>query len=121
MRGLRLLEAERARSLRQAETGAERQLWRRLRSRGLNGFKFVRQEAIGPYFVDFVCREEKFVVEVDGATHSSDEETARDERRTSFLLSRGYRLTRVANDEVYRNMNGVLETILAAIERRSTL
>ena len=118
MRGLRIFEADRARGLRRAQTDAERQLWSRLRNRGLGGFKFVRQEPIGPYFADFVCREEMLVVEVDGATHSTDEETAYDDRRTSYLSAVGYRTVRVTNDEVYRNLEGVLDTILAAIERR---
>jgi hypothetical protein len=52
MRGLRLDEARRARDLRRCQTEAECELWRRLRSRLLCGFKFVRQEPIGPYFVD---------------------------------------------------------------------
>ncbi|HEY1943616.1 MAG TPA: DUF559 domain-containing protein [Roseiarcus sp.] len=121
MRGLRIFETNRARNLRREQTDAEGQLWRRLRGRGLSGFKFVRQEPIGPYVVDFVCREEMFIVEVDGATHSTDDEIRRDERRAHFLLSHGYRIVRVVNDEVYRNMDGVLETILAAMERRSSL
>jgi very-short-patch-repair endonuclease len=66
MRGLRTFETKGARCLRRAETEAERQLRRRLRARSLNGFKFMRQEPIGPYFADFVCREERLVVEVDG-------------------------------------------------------
>jgi len=121
MRGLRTFETNRARNLRRAQTEAERQLWLRLRSRGLNGFKFVRQEPIGPYFADFACREEMLVVEVDGATHSSELEIAHDERRANSLSLHGYRIVRVGNDEVYRNMDGVLETILAALQRRSTL
>jgi len=40
----------------------------------------VRQMPVDPYFVDFVCRERKVVVEVDGGTHSTDEEVARDQR-----------------------------------------
>ncbi len=92
-----------------------------MRGRGLNGFKFVRQEPIGPYFVDFVCREAKLVVEVDGATHSTDDEIRGDERRAAFLRAQGYRITRVGNDDVYRNLDGVLETIPAAIEGRSGL
>lgn len=121
MRGLRLHETNRARSLRRAQTEAERLLWRHLRARGLNGFKFVRQEPIGPYFADFVCREAKLVVEVDGATHSTDDEIRGDERRAAFLRAQGYRIARFANEEVYRNLDGVLETTLAAIEGRSTL
>lgn len=121
MRGLRLHERRRARGLRQDQTEAERQLWRRLRNRTLGGFKFVRQEPIGPYFADFVCREEKVVMEVDGATHSTDEERCRDAAREQFLRDRGYRVARFHNDEVYRNVEGVLDMILSALERRQSL
>jgi very-short-patch-repair endonuclease len=121
MRGLRLHEARRARELRQGQTEAEHELWRRLRNRLLGGFKFVRQEPIGPYFADFVCREEKLVVEVDGATHSTDDERRQDQTREQFLHDQGYRVARFGNDEVYRNIEGVLDTILAALERRQTL
>jgi very-short-patch-repair endonuclease len=121
MRGLRLHEMRRARDLRQNQTEAEGLLWRRLRSRLLGRFKFVRQEPIGPYFADFVCREQRLVVEVDGATHSTDDERRRDVTREAFLRDQGYPVARFHNDEVYRNIAGVLETILAALERRSTL
>jgi very-short-patch-repair endonuclease len=115
MRGLRIHETNRARQLRRTQTEAERRLWRRLRARGLSGLKFVRQEPIGPYFADFLCREIGLVVEVDGATHTTEDELRHDERRENFLRARGYRVVRVVNDDVYRNLNGVVETILAAI------
>ena len=121
MRGLRLHETRRARDLRQNQTEAERLLWRRLRGRALGGFKFPRQEPIGPYFADLVCRDERLIVEIDGATHSTDEECRRDALRATFLAERGYRIARFVNHEVYGNIEGVLETILAALERRSTL
>ena len=60
--------------LARSQTHAEASLWRALRGRGLDGLKFVRQEPIGPYFADFVCRDKRLVVEIDGATHSTDEE-----------------------------------------------
>jgi very-short-patch-repair endonuclease len=78
MRGIRLLETRRARSLRRDAIGAERILWQHLKGRSPSGFKFVRQMPIGPYIADFVCREAKLVVEIDGATHSSAEEIAND-------------------------------------------
>jgi very-short-patch-repair endonuclease len=78
MRGIHLHERRRSRELRASQTSAEQRLWAALRSRRLSGFKFVRQEPIGPYFADFVCREKKLVVEVDGATHSTGEERERD-------------------------------------------
>jgi very-short-patch-repair endonuclease len=117
LRGLSISETRRARGLRREQTAAEARLWSRLRNRRLAGFKFVRQEPIGPYFADFVCREALLVVEVDGATHSTDEELSYDARRTRFLETRGYAVLRVLNTEVYAQLDGVLETILAALQR----
>ncbi len=121
MRGLRIVEARRSRALRETQTRAEAILWRALRGRALGGFKFVRQEPIGPYFGDFVCRAEKLVIEVDGATHSTDEELQRDGRRTESLRSLGYEVLRFTNDDVYRNIDGVLATIVAALDGRKTI
>ena len=120
MRGLRIPETRRARALRAAQPSAEAKLWSRLRARRLNGFKFVRQEPIGPYFADFCCREQMLIVEVDGATHSKDEEIARDARRETLLRAHGYRILRVLNADVYDNLDSVLETIRATLERRDT-
>ena len=95
MRGLRIVETRRARELREGQTPAEALLWRALRGRALAGFKFVRQEPIGPYFADLACRAERLVVEIDGATHSTDEELQRDRRRTEGLRSHGYEVLTV--------------------------
>ena len=115
MRGSRILETRRARALRGRQTNAETLLWNKLRGRSLAGFKFVRQEPIGPYFADFVCRERKLVIEIDGATHSTDRELRYDSRRSEALRESGYEIVRVLNDDVYRNLDGVLETILARL------
>jgi very-short-patch-repair endonuclease len=103
---------DRARELRKAETVAEIRLWEALRGRRLSGLKFVRQLPIGPFVADFVCRERKLVVEVDGATHSSDDELAYDARRTEFLEGEGYKVLRVWNLDVFENLDGVCEMIL---------
>lgn len=121
MRGLRIPEVRRARQLRRSETPAETKLWARLRSRRLSGFKFVRQAPIGPYFADFLCREENLVVEVDGATHGTPEEIAADARRSAHLAKADYRVLRVTNTDVFENTEAVLETILAVLERRKAL
>jgi very-short-patch-repair endonuclease len=57
----------------------------------------------------------------DGATHSTDDERRRDEKREQVLRDRGYQVARFGNDDVYRNIEGVLDTIQAALERRQTL
>jgi very-short-patch-repair endonuclease len=120
VRGLRISEVRRARGLRREQTEAERRLWRKLRDRRLGGFKFVRQEPIGPFVADFVCRERALILEVDGATHSTDKEVASDAWRTAFLEREGYRVLRATNAEVYENLDGVLETILAALSASGT-
>ncbi len=116
MRGSRIFEARRARQLRRDQPAAEQKLWAKLRGRQILGRKFVRQEPIGPYFVDFVCREARLIVEVDGATHSTPSEVAHDRHREMALREAGYRIVRVTNDEVFRNLAGVCETILMALQ-----
>ena len=61
-----------ARKLRRGQTSAEQRLWRAIRNRQLDGLKFVRQVAIGPYVADFACRRGRIVIELDGATHSTE-------------------------------------------------
>jgi very-short-patch-repair endonuclease len=121
MRGLRILETRRARKLRASSTSAEAWLWSKLRNRQLNGFKFSRQVAIGPFFADLCCRDRKLIVEIDGATHSTEAELAADARRTALLAAEGYRILRVTNVEVFENLDGVLEAILTWLEDRDHL
>ncbi|KAB2941828.1 MAG: DUF559 domain-containing protein [Hyphomicrobium sp.] len=117
MRGPQPWRTNRSRALRSRQVTAEAKLWEELRSRRLGGFKFVRQAAIGPYFADFACREKKLIVEVDGATHGLDEEIAADQARTAALERMGYRVCRVTNDDVERNMDGVLEWLLHELQK----
>jgi very-short-patch-repair endonuclease len=86
-------------------------MWRHLRNRQLGGWKFVRQDPIGPYFADFVCREKMLVVESDGATHSTDGEVASGARRTAFLEAQGFRVIRIINAQIYENVDGAPEAI----------
>jgi very-short-patch-repair endonuclease len=104
-------KTERARNLRLRATRAELKLWNRLRSHAL-GHKFVRQFPIGPYVVDFTCRERRLVIEVDGGQHADN---ARDALRDRWLRDRGYRILRFWNNEVLANADGVLQVIAAAL------
>jgi very-short-patch-repair endonuclease len=116
MRGEQPWRTNRSRVLRSRSISAEAKLWSRLRNRQLGGCKFVRQVPIDPYFVDFVCRERKVIIEVDGGTHSTDEERARDERRTHHLEQLGYRVFRISNDDIYNNLDCALDELLAFLE-----
>jgi very-short-patch-repair endonuclease len=80
------------------------------------GCKFVRQHPIGPYFADFASRSAKFVVEVDGSTHSTPDELKHDKVRTAFMYKQGYRVLRISNDEVMNGLDEVLTVIREALE-----
>lgn len=102
-----------ARTLRRNQADAERKLWSVLRRKHIDGHRFRRQHPIGRYVVDSVCLAEKLVVEVDGGQHAVDRQ--RDEKRTAWLQSRGYRVIRFWNNEVLANTEGVYEAISQAL------
>ncbi len=104
---------ERARELRLDETKAEYRLWGELRGRHLNGYKFVRQVPLGPFFADFLCCEKSLIVEIDGSQHA---ESATDESRTAWLNKHGYSVLRFWNHEVLAERRAVLDTILAVLD-----
>jgi very-short-patch-repair endonuclease len=112
MRGAKVVKTQRARRLRRDATDTERKLWYQLRSRSIIGCKFVRQEPIGRYIVDFACRERRLIVELDGGQHA---DSTRDVARDQWLAEHGYRVLRFWNNDVMANIDGVLETIAAAL------
>lgn len=105
----------RARALRNAETSAERALWRLLKSLPLKGTHFRRQAPVGPYIADFACLSQRLLIELDGPSHAMPDGQAHDLRRTAFLEAEGYRILRFWNSELFENPDGVLETIRLAL------
>ena len=112
MRGANFLKTSRARRLRRDSTDAELKLWNCVRSRAIDGCKFVRQEPIGPFIVDLVCREKRLIIEVDGGQHATDQ---RDAARDQWLAQHSYRVLRFWNNDVLENIDGVLESIAMAL------
>jgi very-short-patch-repair endonuclease len=78
--------------------------------------RFRRQHPIGAYIVDFVCLERRLVVEVDGGHHTEDDQIAYDARRDRWLDAEGYRVLRVPAIDVFQNLDGVVDTIWAALQ-----
>ena len=115
MRGPNRTKVKTERRLRRQPTDAEMALWLSLRDRRLYGFKFVRQEAIESFIVDFVCRDKRLMVEVDGGQHS---ENARDRARDQILTRAGYRVLRFWNSDVLKNREGVLQAIADVLNDR---
>ncbi|MCL6708253.1 DUF559 domain-containing protein [Pseudomonas sp. R2.Fl] len=111
-----------ARRLRDTMTDAERRLWRHLWRIPVEGTHFRRQVPLGPYFADFACHQIGLVIELDGSQHASTNALRRDEERTRYLASLGYRVIRFWNHEVLEELDAVLDTIYAAAqERRAAL
>lgn len=102
---------KRAKKYRCELKAAENVLWQELRHKQVGGFHFRRQVPIGPYFADFACVKEKLVIEVDGVGHAEPHEILRDAKRTAYLESLGWRVTRFMNVEVFDEIDSVVESI----------
>lgn len=108
------------RQLRSDMTGPETRLWAKLRARQLRGLKFRRQHGIGPYIVDFYCPERSLVIEVDGDSHADADQMLKDQLRDRYLESLGLRVIRYFNDDIVKNLDGVLEDLAEKLSSGST-
>ena len=98
-----------AKQLRKKSTNAEDLIWSQLRARQLHGIKFRRQQPIGKYIVDFASFEKRIVIELDGGHHRKNKEN--DIERDRFLTGNGFTVLRFWNNDVFENLDGVLEAI----------
>jgi very-short-patch-repair endonuclease len=111
------IQRDRAKRLRRAMTRAETLLWRHLKANRLSGLGFRRQTPMGNYIADFVAHSCRLIVEVDGESHDFEERVRQDARRDEWFASRGYRVLRFTNDDVMRNLEGVVIAIGLAAEQ----
>lgn len=103
-----------ARNLRRNMPEAERCLWRRLRGKQLNGYKFRRQQPIGGYIVDFICTNPRLIIEADGGQHAA--QTGYDAHRTRYLEAQGFCVLRFWNHDILQQTDAVLTAILHKLE-----
>ena len=101
----------RARNLRNNGGPFEAKLWRRISRSQLGGHKFRRQHVIGSCIVDFFCPAKALIVEIDGDSHDS----VKDSRRDQLNEFRGYATLRFTNEEVGKNIEGVLARLLSEL------
>lgn len=97
-----------ARKLRRNRTEAEDRLWQVLRNRQIDQAKFVFQFPIGSSVADFACRAARLVIELDGGQHA---DSTTDAHRTKLLEVHGYTVIRFWNNDVFENLEGVIEEI----------
>ena len=93
-------------------TKAEACLWKYALSAGqMQGYQFRRQRPVLQYIADFLCKELKLVIEVDGITHQDDETWEKDKRKTIDLEGAGFKVVRFTDEDVLKNMSGVIKKI----------
>ena len=96
-----------ARKLRKEQTPQESKLWSIVRNHKFYGLEFRRQYPIGDYIVDFICREKKVIIELDGGHHNELENLEYDRQRSLYLEKRGYKVIRFWNNDIDNNIEGV--------------
>jgi very-short-patch-repair endonuclease len=109
----------RRKELRRDGTAAKAVLWKHLQNRKLAGKKFRRQQIIGPFIVDFYCRECRLIVELDGAVQNAYWAAQYDSERTKFLEENGMLVLRFENGAVYENVQAVRDTIKESLLSRT--
>ena len=103
--------ATNARELRKNMTSQERKMWNILRNHNFYGYEVRRQYPMGNYIVDFVCRSKKIVIEIDGGQHNQPADIEYDKQRTEFLNSLGYKVVRIWNNDIDKNIAGVYKML----------
>jgi len=98
--------------MRSAPTEAEHRLWQIVRAKRFAAFKFKQQVPIDHYIVDFLCAARRLIVELDGGQHAG---STGDVRRDAYLLTQGFHIVRIWNNELFTNEEGVTEAILNAL------
>lgn len=110
------IEKEKRRKLRKNSTNSEDLVWRYLRNRQVLGYKFKHQYSVDYYVIDFYCSEIKLAVELDGASHLSNEQKLYDLNRQKYLESFGIKFLRISDDELFGNPNQAFKKIEQTIK-----
>ncbi|MBK1969142.1 MULTISPECIES: endonuclease domain-containing protein [Brevundimonas] len=110
----------RARAMRKALTPPEARLWVQLKLLRAQGFHFRRQAPFRGYYLDFVCFDQRLVIEVDGVTHTVEARANRDRVRDAVLAGEGFTTLRFDNAAVRDDLDGVMAGIMGALEALPT-
>jgi very-short-patch-repair endonuclease len=98
-------------------TKAEACMWKFvLSSKKMKGYSFRRQRPVLQYIADFMCKELKLIIEVDGISHSWEKVAAKDEARQKALEVAGFVVLRYTDEEVLTGIQSVFEKVDACIE-----
>jgi len=98
-------------------TKEEAILWNVVRAKRFYGYKFKRQVLIGNYIVDFLCKDKKLIIEIDGGQHNREINIQADLERTKYLNSEGFKVLRIWNNDILKNLDSVCECIYNALNQ----
>ena len=110
------VQKEQRKALRNNMTPAEALLWRSLRGSRAGGWKWRRQQGIGPFVLDFYCPALRLCIELDGSAHDYTYEY--DNQRTDYLNAQDIRVVRFTNDQVFNSYDGVVAEIIRICSER---
>ncbi len=102
---------------RTSPTEAENALWQLLHSKQLEEYRFSRQHIIGPYIADFVCLENRLIVELSGLAHQLPDHTETDRQRSLWLYEKGFELLRFSTEQVLENPDALLDAVLFQLKK----
>jgi len=100
-----------AKKLRKNMTLSEILLWQELKSKQMLGYDFDRQRPLDNYIVDFYCKDLQLAIEIDGVTHTFEENAKNDEVRQQRLEELGVRFLRFDDLDVKKELKYVLNKI----------
>ena len=118
--GFKELMSKRAKCLRKKSTPPEEILWYYLRDRRFLDLKFRRQAPIENYIADFVCFEKRLIIELDGSEHLQNKNLKYDQKRDDFLHNQNFKVLRFYNDDIFNNIEQVLELIYVNVAANLT-
>jgi very-short-patch-repair endonuclease len=96
---------------------SEKIVWAKLRNQQIESCKFRRQYSIDRFVVDFYSSKLRLAIEIDGDSHYQDGVPEYDRDRQAFLESKGTIILRFTNQEVYQDIDSVVDKIREVICR----
>lgn len=100
-----------AKNLRNNMTKQEVILWQHIKNKQILNVKFRRQQQIGKYICDFVSFYPKIIIELDGSQHITGVQQQSDIIRDKYLTSEGFKVLRFWNNEIEKNISGIIQEI----------
>jgi very-short-patch-repair endonuclease len=91
-----------------------------LRNKQVDGIRFLRQYSVCNYILDFYCPKLRLGIELDGSQHNDEGGRSRDERRNMYLSSLDIKIVRFWNNDIWNNIEQVMEKIYQEIDNNPT-